>query len=181
MEKNLVYGLFCPYTNKPVYVGQSKVGLDRPFTHVKEKSHSEKVNKWVNNLKSEGKEPVLVVLEYTSDNEYLNDKELFWTNKFLMEGNLLLNQKNVIPEFFDSAEFNTNNCDEDDFLQELRTYVKGRRKHLGLTQMELAQKAGVGLRFVREFEQGKKDNFNTKTLQQLLHLLGNGKLKLTYK
>ena len=47
--------------------------------------------------------------------------------------------------------------------------------------MELALKAGVGLRFVREFEQGKKDNFNTKTLQQLLHLLGNGKLKLTYK
>lgn len=181
MEKNLVYGLFCPYTNKPIYVGQSKVGLDRPFTHIKEKSHSAKVNRWISILNSEGKEPVLVVLEHTFDNEYLDDKELFWINKFIMEGNLLLNQNNVTPEFFTSIEFNTDNYDEDDFLQELRTYVRGRRKFLGLTQSELAKKAGVGLRFLREFEQGKKDNFNTKTIQQLLHLLGRGKLKLTYQ
>jgi hypothetical protein len=99
MEKNLVYGLFCPYTNKPIYVGQSKVGLDRPFTHIKEKSHSAKVNRWISILNSEGKEPVLVVLEHTFDNEYLDDKELFWINKFIMEGNLLLNQNNVTPEF----------------------------------------------------------------------------------
>ncbi|AEF80978.1 helix-turn-helix transcriptional regulator [Leadbettera azotonutricia] len=34
-------------------------------------------------------------------------------------------------------------------------FTKSRRKTLGLTQTELAEKAGVGLRFVRDLEQGK--------------------------
>ncbi|WMJ75123.1 helix-turn-helix transcriptional regulator [Cytophagaceae bacterium ABcell3] len=33
--------------------------------------------------------------------------------------------------------------------------VRNKRKTLGLTQVELADKAGVGLRFVRELEGGK--------------------------
>jgi y4mF family transcriptional regulator len=33
--------------------------------------------------------------------------------------------------------------------------VNERRKALGITQQELAQKAGVGLRFIRDLEQGK--------------------------
>lgn len=37
----------------------------------------------------------------------------------------------------------------------LSEFVKYRRKLLSLTQVELAEKAGVGLRFVRELEQGK--------------------------
>jgi y4mF family transcriptional regulator len=38
---------------------------------------------------------------------------------------------------------------------QIARYVKDRRKILGLTQTELAAKAGVGLRFVRDLEQGK--------------------------
>ena len=38
----------------------------------------------------------------------------------------------------------------------LRLFVKQKRKELKLTQEELALNAGVGLRFVRELEQGKK-------------------------
>lgn len=34
-------------------------------------------------------------------------------------------------------------------------FVKKRRKQLKITQDELAQKAGVGIRFVRDLEQGK--------------------------
>lgn len=37
----------------------------------------------------------------------------------------------------------------------LPQFVKQRRKQAGLTQEELAYKAGVGLRFVRDLEQGK--------------------------
>lgn len=35
-------------------------------------------------------------------------------------------------------------------------FVKQKRKELGLTQEDLAFNAGVGLRFVRDLEQGKK-------------------------
>jgi len=38
----------------------------------------------------------------------------------------------------------------------LRQFVKQKRKELKLTQEELALNAGVGLRFVRDLEQGKK-------------------------
>jgi y4mF family transcriptional regulator len=41
-------------------------------------------------------------------------------------------------------------------METLRSFVKLKRKELGLTQQELALNAGVGLNFVRDFEQGKK-------------------------
>ena len=34
-------------------------------------------------------------------------------------------------------------------------FVKERRKKLGMTQVTLADRAGVGLRFLRDLEQGK--------------------------
>ncbi len=38
----------------------------------------------------------------------------------------------------------------------LSEHIKQKRKKHGLTQVELAQRAGVGLRFVRDLEQGKQ-------------------------
>lgn len=40
-------------------------------------------------------------------------------------------------------------------LTKLSIHLKRKRKQNGLTQPELALKAGVGLRFVRDLEQGK--------------------------
>jgi y4mF family transcriptional regulator len=37
----------------------------------------------------------------------------------------------------------------------LALFVKQKRKQIDITQIELADKAGVGLRFVRDLEQGK--------------------------
>lgn len=41
-------------------------------------------------------------------------------------------------------------------MNTLSIYIKAKRKELGLTQEDLALNAGVGLRFVRDLEQGKK-------------------------
>ncbi len=41
-------------------------------------------------------------------------------------------------------------------MEKLSQFVKDRRKRLGLTQEDLSFKAGVGLRFVRDLEQGKE-------------------------
>ncbi|MDX1910596.1 MAG: helix-turn-helix transcriptional regulator [Saprospiraceae bacterium] len=51
-------------------------------------------------------------------------------------------------------------------------FVKIRRKKLGLTQAELSRKAGVGLRFVRELEQGKI-TLRVDKVNQLLGLFGH--------
>ncbi|NCB40553.1 MAG: transcriptional regulator [Erysipelotrichia bacterium] len=49
--------------------------------------------------------------------------------------------------------------------------VKERRKALGITQHELAQKAGVGLRFIRDLEQGKP-TVQVAKVNQVLFMFG---------
>ena len=41
-------------------------------------------------------------------------------------------------------------------MMTLSEYIKQKRKKNGLSQVELAERSGVGLRFVRELEQGKQ-------------------------
>lgn len=55
---------------------------------------------------------------------------------------------------------------------ELIDFVKSRREQLGLTQQELADRAGVGLRFVRDLEQGKK-SLRLDKVNQVLALFGH--------
>jgi y4mF family transcriptional regulator len=50
-------------------------------------------------------------------------------------------------------------------------FVQERRRTAGLTQMELAAKAGVGLRFIRDLEQGKI-SLRTDTVNKVLFLFG---------
>lgn len=50
-------------------------------------------------------------------------------------------------------------------------FVKERRKTLKLTQEELAFKAGVGLRFLRELERGKT-TLRLDKVNQVLELFG---------
>lgn len=51
-------------------------------------------------------------------------------------------------------------------------FLKEKRKKAGLTQPELATKAGVGLRFIRELEQGKK-TLRIDKVNQVLILFGH--------
>ena len=41
-------------------------------------------------------------------------------------------------------------------MNRIGNYIKEERKKAGLTQEEFAMRAGLGLRFVRELEQGKE-------------------------
>lgn len=53
----------------------------------------------------------------------------------------------------------------------LAQFVKNARKKAGLTQDDLAQKAGVGIHFVRDVEQGKP-NLQVNKVNQVLGLFG---------
>jgi y4mF family transcriptional regulator len=53
----------------------------------------------------------------------------------------------------------------------LSEFVKDRRKSVNLTQPELAEKAGVGLRFIRELEKGK-ESLRLDKVNQVLQLFG---------
>ena len=56
--------------------------------------------------------------------------------------------------------------------KKLVQFLKERRKMLGLTQEELAEKAGVGLRFIRDLEQGK-ETLRMDKVNQVLTLFGH--------
>jgi y4mF family transcriptional regulator len=53
----------------------------------------------------------------------------------------------------------------------LGDFVREKRKVTRLTQVELAEKAGVGLRFVRDLEQGKR-TLRMDTVNKVLALFG---------
>ena len=54
----------------------------------------------------------------------------------------------------------------------LSKYVKAMRKQYNLTQVELSEKSGVGLRLVRELEQGKR-TLRLDKVNQILNLFGS--------
>ncbi len=57
-------------------------------------------------------------------------------------------------------------------MTQLSKYVKDKRKEYGLTQVDLSQKSGVGLRFVRELEQGQETRRLDK-VNEVLSLFGS--------
>lgn len=56
-------------------------------------------------------------------------------------------------------------------MQKIIEFVRNKRKELRLTQEDLAKRAGVGLRFIRDLEQGK-ESLKTDTLNKVLKLFG---------
>ena len=56
--------------------------------------------------------------------------------------------------------------------EKISTFIKNKRKQLKLTQPELAERAGVGLRFVRELEKGK-ESVRVDKVNQVLALFGS--------
>jgi y4mF family transcriptional regulator len=54
----------------------------------------------------------------------------------------------------------------------ISSQIKILRRAAGLTQQELASRAGVGLRFIRELEQGRR-NPSVEKVEQVLSLFGH--------
>ena len=57
-------------------------------------------------------------------------------------------------------------------MSELATFLKSKRKQLGLTQEEFAEKAGVALTVIRKIEQGK-ENLSLSKVNQVLQMFGH--------
>ena len=57
------------------------------------------------------------------------------------------------------------------YKRKISTFVREKRNAAKLTQPELAEKAGVGLRFLRELEQGK-ETLRLDKVNQVLQLFG---------
>lgn len=56
-------------------------------------------------------------------------------------------------------------------MNKIGKYIKEERKKIGLTQEEFAMRSGLGLRFVRELEQGK-ETVRLDKVNQALKMFG---------
>ncbi len=54
---------------------------------------------------------------------------------------------------------------------ELARFVRAKRKSLGYTQVELSKRVGVGIRFLKELELGKK-SLQMDKVEQVLNYFG---------
>ena len=54
---------------------------------------------------------------------------------------------------------------------DIAEHIKRKRKAFGITQVELAERAGVGLRFIRELERGKS-TVQLDKVNMVLNLFG---------
>lgn len=59
-------------------------------------------------------------------------------------------------------------CDD---MSTIGEYIKQKRKEIGLTQEEFAMRSGLGLRFIRELEQGK-ETVRLDKVNQALSMFG---------
>ena len=59
-------------------------------------------------------------------------------------------------------------------MNTIATFIKEKRKEAGLTQEEFALRSGLGLRFIRELEQGK-ETVRMDKVNQALAMLQNSK------
>ena len=58
-------------------------------------------------------------------------------------------------------------------MNQIATFIKQKRKEAGFTQEEFAIRSGLGLRFVRELEQGK-ETVRMDKVNQALAMFGAG-------
>ena len=58
-------------------------------------------------------------------------------------------------------------------IMDLGEYIRAKRKLYNLTQIELAERSGVGVRFVRELERGKQ-TVQLDKVNMVLALFGEG-------
>ena len=57
-------------------------------------------------------------------------------------------------------------------MRNIAEFVKERRKEVGLTQEEFAERAGIALTVIRKIEQGKT-NLNMDKVNQVLRMFGH--------
>ena len=65
-------------------------------------------------------------------------------------------------------------------LSKVARFIRSKRKELGYSQKEFANRVGIGLRFLRDFEQGKK-TVRMDKVEEILSFLGHELVPLPIK
>lgn len=165
MEQRLIYCLKCPVTDNVHYIGKSTQGLIRPLSHL-QKSHSNKIQEWVAELKVLGYKPKIEIIRYVDKNEDIDYVEKYYISKFIKNGSYLLNQVSIVPNtIIPNLNEELRPININDTGKIFGKFLSVKRKEAGLTQEEFAERAGVALTVIRKIEQGKTNLNLEKVIQ----------------
>lgn len=167
--RKIIYGLSCPFTKEIHYIGLSKKGMVRPESHMT-KSHSKKIREWVSDLNNIGHKPNIVILENVSEFSNIENREYYYIQKFLNQGNILLNSSKTKPEEIKESIKHITNGGSD--ISDIPKFLKSKRKASGLTQQQLSGMSCVSLKVIRKIEQ-YKTNYQMTGLLTLLMFFGH--------
>jgi DNA-binding XRE family transcriptional regulator len=166
MNKYLIYGLYCPFTNKLHYIGKSSSYMIRPLQHLND-SHSEKINEWVQQLKFLNHKPIVKILEECTE-ENFNEKEKEWIKKSNEENCYLLNvAHNYVDKVISQKEYEVEDVD----MLLIGKTIKEVRINAELTQEKLSEMAGIDRSTLRRIERGNKQ-ITIKNLKCVLNVFG---------
>lgn len=165
--KNIIYGLKDPRNDVYQYIGKSTVGDIRALKHLT-KSHSKKVNEWLNDLNNNWLYPIIEIIEEVQNINDLLQRERFYINYYYQINPNLLN--------INSIDKNINNIrtkeDENSFnnliilINKIPELLKKERICRRLTQQEISKKMGVSRSTVSLCENGK--NVTLGSIQKYL-------------
>lgn len=141
--ENLIYGLRDPRDDLYYYIGKTKVGKNRPISHL-HYSHNKKVKEWVSELKKFNLEPYIDIIEENIDINDLRERERYWISEYKKINDELFNEQLVDDRIYSLSEVNWDRLEDvGKFLSNLPSFIKGLRIRYNLTQIEIAELCGV--------------------------------------
>lgn len=159
-NKNIIYGLKHPITKLYHYIGKSSKGMNRIKRHLFN-SHNKSLSEWIRELENNNLFPIIEILEECSDEALLKIRESYWIRFYGSDNHPLFNKQDVKNSF----------SEKDIHSDSIGSAIKYLRKKAGLDQIQTALKAGIGLKTIRDLEQGKTTCRMDKA-NDVLHLFG---------
>lgn len=152
---NIIYGLRDPRNDVYQYIGKSTIGKSRPLSHLR-KSHSDKVNAWVEEVRTNGFEPQVDIIEEVEDINKLSDREKHWI-KYYFEINPILLNEQLKPRNINTNELSIEEKKDLELMKiilpKLPILLRKERKRRKISQEEMAEKSGISLGTLKNLEQ----------------------------
>lgn len=152
---NIIYGLRDPRNDVYYYIGKSTVGNSRPLSHLR-KSHSDKVNAWVEEVRKNGFEPLVDIIEEVEDINALSDREKHWIKHYFEINPILLNEQ-LKPRNINTNELSIEEKKDlelvKNVLPRLWVLLRKERKRRKISQENMAEETGISLGTLKNLEQ----------------------------
>lgn len=179
--KNIIYGLKDPRNDVYYYIGKSSVGNKRALQHLL-KSHSEKVNNWVNEIRNNGLNPIVDLIEEVERMNNLIDREKYWVNYYSKNNPEILNTYLIENEHKNKKRINEEKpvrteTDKEKFetllgiVDQIHIIIKNERIFSDMNQGTLAKKAGIARNTIVNLETGHENQIGLGNIKKILKVL----------